>query len=105
VACNYLNDTSGAVLDVVVSIVNGIPTSYLSGAEASMQAAATTTGFAFTPVSGVGTEAFSYSYTVSSSETVLGIIAVKGTTFVGLACTGTTTTLAKVEAYANQLLG
>jgi hypothetical protein len=104
VACNYLSE-SAPVLDVEVSIVNGIPSSYLTTAEATMQAAATTTGFAFTPVSGVGTEAFSYSYAPTASETALGIIAVKGTTFVGIACTGTTTTLSKVEAYASQLLG
>ena len=103
-ACNYLSE-SAPVLDVEVSIVNNIPSAYLTTAEASMQAAATSTGFAFTPVSGVGTEAFSYSYAPTASETALGIIAVKGTTFVGIACTGTTTTLSKVEAYASQLLG
>jgi hypothetical protein len=104
VSCNYLNETSGAVLDVVVSIVHGIDTSYLTTAEASMQASAATTGFAFTSASGVGDKAYTYSYNITSG-TALGIIAVKGTTFVGIACTMTTTTLAKVEAYANQLLG
>jgi hypothetical protein len=92
------------VLDVVVSIVHGIGTSYLATAEASMQATAAGTGFAFTSASGVGDEAFTYSYSITSG-TAPGIIAVKGTTFVGIACTETTTTLAKVEAYANQLLG
>jgi hypothetical protein len=103
VACNYLSE-SAPVLDVEVSIVNGIAASYLTTAEASMQAAATATGFAFTAASGVGDQAYTYSYNITSG-TALGIIAVKGTTFVGIACTGTTTTLAKVEAYANQLLG
>ena len=103
-ACNYLSETP-PVLDVVVSIVHGIGTSYLTTAEASMQAKAAGTVYAFTSASGVGDEAYTYSYTVSTSETVLGIIAVKGTTFVGISCTGTTTSLAKVEAYANQLLG
>jgi hypothetical protein len=53
----------------------------------------------------VGDQAYTYSYTVTATETALGIIAVKGTTFVGIACTGTTTSLSKVEAYASQLLG
>jgi hypothetical protein len=53
----------------------------------------------------VGDQAYTYDYTVTATESALGIIAVKGTTFVGLACTGTTTTLSKVEAYASQLLG
>jgi hypothetical protein len=104
ISCNYLSETP-PVLDVVVSIVHGIPTAYLSTAEASMQADATTTGFGFTALSGVGDQAYTYSYTVTATETALGIIAVKGTTFVGIACTGTTTSLSKVEAYASQLLG
>jgi hypothetical protein len=70
-----------------------------------MQASAATVGFAFTPVSGVGDEAYSYSYSLSPSGTALGILAVKGTTFVGIACTMTTATLTQVEAYAHQLLG
>lgn len=104
VSCNYLS-TSAPVLDVVISIVHGIPSTYVSTAEASMQASAATVGFAFTPVSGVGDEAYSYSYSLSASGTALGILAVKGTTFVGIACTMTTATLTQVEAYANQLLG
>jgi len=103
IACNYLSETP-PVLDVLVSIVHGIGTSYLTTAEASLQATAASTGFSFTSVSGVGDEAYTYSYSITSG-TALGIIAVKGTVFVGIACTGTTTTLAKVEAYANQLLG
>jgi hypothetical protein len=99
ISCNYLSGSA----DVLVSIVHGIPTAYLAAAEASMQA--TETSIAFTSASGVGDEAYTYDYTVTASETALGIIAVKGTTFVGIACTGTTTTLAKVEAYASQLLG
>ena len=103
-SCNYLSETP-PVLDVVVSIVDGIPSSYLTTAEASMQAAATTAGLGFTALSGVGDQAYTYSYAPTASETALGIIAVKGTTFVGIACTGTTTSLSKVEAYASQLLG
>ena len=104
VSCNYLSE-SAPVLDVVVSIVHGIDTTYLTTAEASMQATAASAGFAFTSASGVGDKAYTYSYAPTASETALGIIAVKGTTFVGIACTGTTTTLSKVEAYASQLLG
>jgi hypothetical protein len=102
VACTY--ESTSPVFDVVVSIVHGIPTGYLTEAEATMQASAASTGFAFTAVSGVGDAAYTYSYSITSG-TALGILAVKGTTFVGIACTMTTTTLAKVEAYANQLLG
>jgi hypothetical protein len=101
ISCNYLSETP-PVLDVLVSIVHGISTSYLTTAEASMQATAT---IAFTSASGVGDEAYTYDYNVTATETALGIIAVKGTTFVGIACTGTSTTLSKVEAYASQLLG
>ncbi len=102
VSCNYLS--TSPVLDVVVSIVHGISTSYLSTAEATLQATASTTGFSFTPVSGLGDQAYSYSYSVTAG-TALGVIAVKGTTFVGIACTFTTTSLSKIEAYASQLLG
>jgi len=104
ISCNYLS-LSAPVLDVEISIVHDIPTAYLGTAEASMQASAATVGFAFTPVSGVGDQAYSYSYSLGSSETALGILAVKGTTFVGIACTRTTATLTQVEAYVNQLLG
>jgi len=104
VSCNYLS-TSAPVLDVEISIVHDIPTTYVSTAEASMKASAATVGFAFTPVSGVGDQAYSYSYSLSPSGTALGILAVKGTNFVGIACTMTTATLTQVEAYANQLLG
>jgi hypothetical protein len=93
------------VSDVEISIVNGISTSYLTEAEATMQASAAAAGFTFSPVSGVGDEAYSYDYTITSSETALGILAIKGTTFVGIACTMTTATLAQVEAYAKTLLG
>ena len=101
VSCNYLS-TSPA-LDVVVSIVHGISTSYLGTAESELQSSAATTGFSFTAVSGVGDEAYSYDYSISAG-TALGIIAVKGTTFVGIACTMTSATLSQVEAYAKTLL-
>jgi hypothetical protein len=104
VSCNYLS-TATPVFDVVVSIVNGIPSSYLSTAEASMNATASAAGLSFTAVSGVGDEAYSYSYSLGGSESAAGIIAVKGTTFVGIACTGTSATLPVIEAYARTLLG
>jgi hypothetical protein len=99
ISCNYLSGSA----DVILSIVHGIPTGYLTQAEATMQATLATLGF--TAVSGVGDQAYTYSYAPSASETALGILAVKGTTFVEISCTGTTTTLSKVEAYASQLLG
>ncbi len=101
VSCNYLSGSA----DVILSIVHGIPTGYLAEAEATMQASSASLGLGFTPLSGVGDQAYTYSYTVTASETALGIMAVKGTTYVGIACTGTTTSLSKVEAYASQLLG
>ena len=100
VSCNYLSGSA----DVILSIVHGIPTGYLAEAEATMQASSASLGLGFTPLSGVGDQAYTYSYTLST-ETALGIMAVKGTTYVGIACTGTTTSLSKVEAYASQLLG
>jgi hypothetical protein len=104
VVCNYLV-TSPTEQDVVVEIVHGISASYLASAEASMQATTATSGFAFTAVSGVGDEAYSYDYTITAGASALGILAVKGTTFVGIACTMTSTSLSQVEAYAKQLLG
>ena len=101
VSCNYLSGSA----DVILSIVHGIPTGYLAEAEATMQASSASLGLGFTPLSGVGDQAYTYSYTVTASETALGIMAVKGTTYVGIACTGTTTSLSKVETYASQLLG
>ena len=101
VSCNYLSGSA----DVILSIVHGIPTGYLAEAEATMQASSASLGLGFPPLSGVGDQAYTYSYTVTAAETALGIMAVKGTTYVGIACTGTTTSLSKVETYASQLLG
>jgi hypothetical protein len=102
--CNYLNETGTSAQDVLLEVVHGIAASYLTEAEATLQASAASSGFTFTPVSGVGDEAYSYDYNITSG-TALGILAVKGTTYVGIACTMTTTTLSQVEAYAKQLLG
>jgi len=104
VACNY-ESTTTPVFDVTISIVNGIPASYLTEAEATMQASAAAAGLTFSSVSGVGDQAYSYDYSITAGATALGILAVKGTTFVGIACTMTTATLSQVEAYAKQLLG
>ena len=101
ISCNYLSGSA----DVLVSVVHGIPTGYLAEAEATMQATSASLGLGFTPLSGVGDQAYTYDYTVTATESALGIIAVKGTTFVGIACTMTTTTLSQVEAYVKQLLG
>jgi hypothetical protein len=98
--CNYLSGTS----DVLILEVKGIATSYISSAEASMAASMSSLNINFVPVSGVGDQAYSYSYAIGTS-TAEGIMAAKGTTYVGIACTMTTTTLPKIEAYANQLLG
>jgi len=98
VECNYLSGAS----DVLIILVNDVPAAYLSTAEASF--AATQSSVNFTPVSGIGDEAYSYSYALGAT-TAEGILAVKGTSFVGLYCTATTATMAQVQALVRQLLG
>ncbi len=98
VECNYLSGTS----DVLIILVNDVPAAYLSTAEASF--AATQSNLNFTAVSGIGDEAYSYSYALGSN-TAEGILAVKGTSFVGLYCTATTATMAQVQVLVKQLLG
>ena len=99
VACNYLSGTS----DVEIVVDNSIAAGYLSTAEASMAAAVTSLNLNFTPVSGVGDSAYSYSYPLGS-QTAQGILAAKGSTFVGIYCTATTASLSQIESLVKTLL-
>jgi hypothetical protein len=99
VSCNYLSGTS----DVEIVVDNSIAAGYLSTAEASMAAAETSLNLNFTPVSGVGDSAYSYSYPLGSL-TAQGILAAKGSTFVGIYCTATTASLSQIESLVKTLL-
>jgi hypothetical protein len=98
ISCNYLAGTS----DVLIVEDTSVEASYVTQAEASL--AASEAGLAFTAVSGVGDSAYSYSYSIGGL-TAQGILAVKGSTYVGVYATATTATLDQIKALVNPLLG
>ena len=83
--------------NVIISILTGIPSSYISKFSAEFPVA-------FTPVSGVGDVARSFSQALGSGENNEGLVAVKGSTVVALVATATPATLSQIEALVNSLL-
>lgn len=98
ISCNYLAGTS----DVLIVEDTSVAASYVASAEASL--AASQAGLAFTSVSGVGDSAYSYSYSIGGL-TAQGILATKGSTFIGVYATATTATLDQIKSLVNTLLG
>jgi hypothetical protein len=99
VVCNYLSSS----LDVLISMVSNISSSYVAQQEQAVTSRSATVKF--TSVSGVGDQAVSYDYTFSGSFTAEGVLATKGSNFVAVSATRTPATLSQVEALVNQLLG
>lgn len=83
--------------NVIISILTGIPASYIS--KFSDQFPVT-----FTPVSGVGDEARSFSVALGGGKNNEGLVAAKGSTVVALVATATPATLSQVKSLVNSLL-
>jgi hypothetical protein len=88
---------------VLVVLAANVPTSYVNTAEQQVTSQAPpSVTVSFSPISGVGAEAWSYSYAVGT-EPVEGVVGVKGSSVVGVFCTGLPTTLSQIETLVNQL--
>ena len=91
--CEYHTTTE----NVIISILTGIPASYIS--KFSDQFPVT-----FTPVSGVGDEARSFTEALGGGKNNEGLVAAKGSTVVALVATATPATLSQIESLVNSLL-
>jgi hypothetical protein len=99
-----VTSTEGVVIVVVAS---GVPSNYFSteeGAESSaLAAAASGLNFSFTPISGLGSEAASYSFTYSGiSES--GVIAQQGSDVVAVLTSLLTASVSSEENLVRSLL-
>jgi hypothetical protein len=91
--CEYHTTTE----NVIISILTGIPASYISKFSAQFPVA-------FKPVSGVGDEARSFSEALGGGKNNEGLVAAKGSTVVALVATATPATLSQIESLVNSLL-
>ena len=90
-------DYHGTTDNVIISILQNIPASYIS--KFSNQFPVT-----FKPVSGVGDEARSFSEALGNGKTNEGLVAAKGSTVVAIVATATPATLSQIESLVNSLL-
>ena len=81
ISCEYLAGTSV----VIVVVANGVPSSFFSTEETSEQTSASSAGLNinFAPISGVGSEAASYTYSIDGVS-ASGVIAQSGSTVAGV---------------------
>jgi hypothetical protein len=99
VVCNYLTPS----FDVLVEVFAGVSPSYVTQGEQAVQKRSPSVKF--TPLSGVGDQAVSYSYRLSGGADAEGILATKGSSFVGVFATRTPASLSQIQALVNHLLG
>jgi hypothetical protein len=104
VSCAYVTSSEGAV---TVSVASGVPSNYLSTAEgvesSALAAAASGLNFSFTPVSGLGSQAVSFSLTLGA-VTESGVLAQQGSDVVDVFTEGTSASLSQIETLVKQLL-
>lgn len=104
VLCDYPFGTK----DVLITLIPGVTASIFSTAEVAVETFQKqftgVSAITFSPVSGVGDQAYSYSY-LDGGVTEDGILAVNGTDYAGVSCTGTTVPLKQIEAFVTQILG
>ena len=91
--CDYHATTE----NVIISILQNIPASYISKFSAEFPVA-------FKTVSGVGDVARSFSQDLGGGKTNQGLVAAKGSTVVAIVATYTPATLSQIEALVNSLL-
>jgi hypothetical protein len=92
---------------VIIIVASGVPSGYLSTAEGAEQSAlaseASGLNFSFTPVSGLGSQAASYSYTADGIS-ASGVIAEQGSDVVGVFTSLLTTSVSSEESLVRALL-
>ena len=87
---------------IIVVKATNVPSDYFSTEESSEQATDSQAGLSinFTPLSGVGSEAASYSYS-ADGVTASGVIAQSGSTVAGVFTSGTTGAVGSVNQEEN----
>ncbi|MGD1033342.1 MAG: hypothetical protein ABR977_02775 [Candidatus Dormibacteria bacterium] len=106
IACEYLGLTASPPVVVIVALGAGVPTSWFTTQEQEQIASEQKDGLdiSFTPLSGLGDEAATYTYTASGA-TVEGVLAIQSGNFAGVFTDGTTASLSQVESLVRSLLG
>ncbi len=93
IVCEY----SAPPENVILEVLQNIPSSYISAYSSKFPKA-------FTTVSGLGDEARSFVDNLGAGKTNLGVVAAQGTTIVAVVATYTPATLSQVEALVRSLL-
>jgi hypothetical protein len=90
-------DYHGTADNVIISILTGIPASYISQFSNQFPVK-------YQPVSGVGDEARSFVQALGGGKNNEGLVAAKGSTVVAIVATYTPATLSQIESLVNSLL-
>jgi hypothetical protein len=98
VVCDYRSASS----EVLVEVFANVDPSYVQHDEQSIQARSASVRF--TPVTGLGDQAVSYSYSLGSGADAEGVLATKGSNFVGVYATRTPASLTQIEHLVSELL-
>jgi len=99
IGCSYLSSSH----DVIINLINDFPSSAFGAAELTVDTLVGRT-LAFSPVSGLGTEAVSYTWTSPTYGPAVGVIVQDGTDHVSVYAAGLSASLSQVESLASQLL-
>ena len=105
ITCLYESLTSATPLVVVVGLASGLPSDWYQNEEQQEVSQEKADGISinFQPLSGLGDEAATYTYTAAGA-TVEGCVAEQGGNFVGVFTDGTTATLSQIESLVRSLL-
>lgn len=93
ISCDYHTTTD----NVIITVLQNVSASDISQFSQHFPVA-------FTPVSGVGDQARSFSVSLGGGKTNEGLVAAKGSTVVAIVATYTPATLSQLEALVNSLL-
>jgi hypothetical protein len=100
IGCSYVSGTSV----VIVVLATGVPSSYFATEEQAQESdLGSGTNISYTPVSGLGDQAASYSYS-AEGLTASGVIALKGSNVVGVFTDGLSTSISSEENLVRSLL-
>jgi len=99
IGCSYLSSNH----DVIINLIDGYPASDFSASEGAVDSNVGHT-LAFSPISGLGTEAVSYTWTSPIYGPAVGVIVQDGTSHVSVYAAGLSATVAQVTGLASQLL-
>jgi hypothetical protein len=93
IVCEY----SAVAENVIVEVIQNIPSSYISAYSSKFPAN-------FKTVSGLGDEARSFVTSLGGGKTNEGVVAAQGTTIVAVVATDTPATLSQIESLVSSLL-